>query len=77
MPEGCGDLLDELVVQAVDEFAGEILDVADVQILSAAETGKEQLVEIGQDINDGGAAGQRLVTEMADLVAIDVSRDQG
>src|SRR5205823_2409726 len=60
-----GDLLRELVVQAVDQVADVILDVADVQVLAAPVAGVEDVHDVGQDLDDDLTARQGTVAEVA------------
>ena len=53
-----GDLLGQLVVQGIDERPDVVLDVADVQVLSAAEPGVDDLVQVGQDVDDTSRLGR-------------------
>ncbi len=76
VPEHAGDLRGELVVQAVDQIADVVFDVADVQVLPAPVAGIENVHQVGQNIDDGLAAGQRLVAEVVDVPALGVGRDQ-
>src|SRR5712691_328423 len=62
-------------MQAVDQVAGVILDVADVQVLPARITWIKDVHEIGEDVHNGVAAGQRLVAQVAGAVALDVGGD--
>ena len=76
MPQGPGDLLRQLVVQAVDQVADVVFDVADVQVLPAPVAGIEDVHQVGEDVDDGFAAGQRLVAEVVDVPALGVGGDQ-
>ena len=71
-----GDLLGQLVVQAVDQAADVVLDVADVQVLPPAVAGVEHLEEVGEDVGDRVAAGQRLVAEVVEPAALGVGVDE-
>ena len=75
VPEGPGDLLGELVVQAVDQVADVVLDVADVQVLPAAVAGVEDLAEVVEDLDDLAIARQRRVAEVVDPAAFLVGLD--
>ena len=76
MPQGPGDLLRELVVQAVDEVANVVLDIADVQVLPAHVARIENVHEIGEDVDDRFTTGQRLVAQVVDVPALGVRRHQ-
>ena len=75
MAQGAGDLLDQLVVQAIDQVADVVLDVADVQVLPPPVAGIEDVQQIAEDLDDGLAAGQRLVAEVAGAAALGVGGD--
>ena len=77
VPQGAGDLLRQLVVQAVDQVADVVLDVAHVQVLPAPVAGIEDVQQVAEDLDDGLAAGQRLVAEMAGPAALGVRGDDG
>ena len=81
MAEGAGDLLGQAVVQAVDQVADVVGDVAQVQVLPAAVAGVEDLPEVGQDLDDLPVARQRRVAQVMDRAAFlvgldDASRDR-
>ena len=59
VPERPGELLREPVVQAVDQIAHVIDDVAEVQILPLPVAGIDDLLEIVGDLDDGVGAGER------------------
>ena len=76
VPQGAGDLLRQLVVQAVDQVADVVLDVADVQVLPPPVAGIEDVQQVVEDLDDGLAAGQRLVAEVAGAAALGVGGDE-
>ena len=75
--QGAGDLLGQLVVQAIDQVADVILNIADVQVLPPPVPGIEDVHQIAEDIDDGLATGQRFVAEMAGPAAFGVGGDDG
>ncbi len=77
VPQGAGDLLRQLVVQAVDQVADVVLDVADVQVLPPPVTGIKDVEQVAEDLDDGLAAGQRLVAEVAGAAALGIGGDDG
>ena len=76
VPQGPGDLLGELVVQAVDQVADVVFDVADVQVLPPPVTGKENVHQVRQDMDDGIPAWQRPMPEVMDVAALGIGGDQ-
>ena len=70
-----GDLLRQPVVQAVDQVADVIGDVAEVQVLSPSVARVEDLTQVGQDVDDLAIAGQRRVPEVVDGAAFLVGLD--
>ena len=76
VPQGPGDLLGQLVVQPVDQVADVIFDVADMQILPAHVAGVEDIHQIGEDVDNGFPAGQRLMAEVIDVPALGVRGHQ-
>ena len=77
VPQGPGDLRRQLVVQGIDQAADVVLDIADMEILPATETGVDDLIKIADDVHDAFAAGQRLMPEMIDPTALGVAGHQG
>src|SRR5438067_2033739 len=77
MPQGTGDLLDQLVVQAIDQVAHVIFNVADVQVLPAGVTGVNDVHQIGKDIDNGVATGQGPVAEVIDPAIVGVGGNEG
>jgi len=73
---GAEDLLGQLVVQAVDEIADVVFDVAQVQVLPSAVARVHDLQEIIQDFDDGVAARQRSVAQMVEPAALGVRADE-
>src|SRR5262249_39536870 len=68
--ECTGDLLGQAIVQAVDQVADVIGDVADVQVLPTAVAGVEDLPEIGQDVDDLAVTGERRMAQVVDRAAV-------
>src|SRR5262245_51874780 len=77
MSQGASDLLNQRVVQAVDEVADVVLDVAYVQVLAAPVAGVEDVHQIADDAVDGLAAWQRPVAKMTGAAALGVGGDDG
>src|SRR5262245_50790714 len=77
MAQSAGDLHRQLVVQAVDQVPNVILDVAHVQVLSAHVTGIKNVEQVGDALDDGFAARQRLVAQVIDVPAISVGGHKG
>jgi len=75
VPQRPRDLQDELVVQAVDQVADVILDVADVQVLPPPDARIEDVEEVLHDLDDGLAARQRAVAEVAGAAALEIGGD--
>jgi hypothetical protein len=73
--QGAGDLLGEFVVQAVDQVADVVLDVAQVQVLPTPITGIKNIHQVGDDFDDGVATGQRFMAEMAGAAALGIGGD--
>ena len=68
--EGAGDLLGQPVVQAVDQLADVVRNVAPIQILPPAVAGVEDLPQIAQDVDDFAIARQRAMAEVVDRAAL-------
>ena len=75
--QGAGDLLRQLVVQAVDQVADVVLDVADVQVLPPPVAGVEDVQQVAENFGNGLAAGQRFMAEVAGAAALGVGGDDG
>ena len=73
--EGPGDLLGQPVVQAVDQVAHVVGDVAHVQVLPAAVARVEDLAQVGQDLDHLAIAGQWAVAQVMDRPAFLVGLD--
>src|SRR6516162_6591719 len=69
------NLIDQLIMQAIDQVAHMILHVADVQVLPAPIAGVKQFKEIGKNLDDCLATGKRLVSQMTRAPALGISRD--
>ena len=59
VPQRAHDLDGEAVVQAVDQVADVVADVAEVEVLPPAVAGVEHLAEVGQDVDHLAVARQR------------------
>ena len=65
----------QAVVQAVDQVADVVGDVAEVQVLAATVAGIEDLPQIGQDVDDLPVARQRRMAQVVDRAAFLVGLD--
>jgi hypothetical protein len=77
MAQGSGNLLGQLVMQAVDQVADVVLDVADVEVLPADEAGIEHVHQVRDDFDNRFAARQGFVAEVVDPAALGVRRHEG
>ena len=68
VPQGAGDLLGELIVQAVDQFAYVVGDVAQVQPVAPPVAGKDDVFQAFQDLDDHVVAGQGAMAQVGDRV---------
>jgi hypothetical protein len=64
-------------VEGIDQFASEVFNVTDVEVLSAAKPRIKEIVQVSQDVNDRRPTRQRSVAEMTQLTAFHVVGDQG
>ena len=72
VPQRPGDLRGQLVVQAVDQVADVVGDVAQVQALAAAIAGVEDLLQVLGGRDDDFVVGQRAVAQVADRADLGV-----
>ena len=70
--QGPGDLLGELIVQAVDQVAHVVGDVAQVQPVAPPVAGKDDVLQAFQDLDDRFIVGQRAMAEMRDRAQLRV-----
>ena len=75
MLECAGDLFGQRIEDRVDQVAGVINDVADVQILSASVAGIQHLGQVEQNLNDRLAAGERRMAEVIDRADLLIGLD--
>ena len=75
MAQGAADLQRERVVQAVDQVAHVVGDVAQVQAVAAAITGIEDLLEVLGGGDDGVVVRQRAVAQVVDAAHLGVGVD--
>ena len=75
VPQGPGDLLRQLIVQAVDQVAHVVGDVAQVQPVAPPVAGKDDVFQALQDLDDRFVAGQRAMPEMGDRAQFRVGLD--
>ena len=73
--ERAGDLLSEPGVQAVDQVADMIGDVAKMQVLATSVAGVKDLPQVGQDVHDFAVAGQRRMAQVVDCAAFLIGLD--
>ena len=66
VPQSPPDLDGEFVVEAVDQVAHVVGDIAEVEVFAAAIAGIEDILEILADRDDRLVVGQRAVTEVVD-----------
>ena len=66
VPQGPRDLLGQLIVQAVDQVAHVVGDVAQVQPVAPPVAGKNDVFQAFQDLDDRFVAGQRAMAQMRD-----------
>ena len=62
-------------MQAVDQVADVIADIAEVEVLAAPVAGEEDLAEVRQDLDDLAVAGQRRMPEMVRPAALLIRPD--
>ncbi len=70
--QGPGDLLGELIVQAVDQIAHVVGDVAQVQPVAPPVAGKDDVFQAFQDLHDRFVVGQRAMPQMGDRAQLRV-----
>jgi Asp-tRNA(Asn)/Glu-tRNA(Gln) amidotransferase C subunit len=68
-------LLGETIVQGIDQIAHVVGHVAEVEVLALAVSGVEDFVEVLEDVDDLGVAGEWRVAEVVDTAAFLVSAD--
>ena len=73
--QGPGDLLGKLIVQAVDQIAHVVGDVAQVQPVAPPVAGKDDVFQAFQDLDDRFVAGQRAMAQMGDRAQLRVGLD--